>query len=443
MCFVFAKFPRESLKMENCRFFPHCHNGDACKRLHVDFKNYPCVFTLEGRVCSFRQQCLFSHSVLEKANHNMDQRLLLIKDGYTLAVTFQVTSETISLARLKSLDDRHLTKSVAALVFYFKNYEEKLASVFDYYLRNIWELLKVYNPYKWGNGNSSVINLDSFETIVVPILGMLMTDSFIDKMPMPVKNKVFTLLNDSFKLFKFEYYDTMSSIVESGLSEFWNMNNTTRIYYPVVLSELFYPIFKALFVVYESHPKDEWNYVFKNYVVLFKKAESKGMFLAIEKTITDTINNNINKHASILNLPPVATTVYPVKQAQKHLHGYNSKAMVLAKTPVKTIKVVQKHCERMNGNIKKSTPIVAKGYNANKCYDQFTRIKGMIDAADLGIKDEFKNLLKRENENLSNADNTLFKKYKYLELSAEKYLHDVEKAKKIFMDDYTKYIAKK
>ena len=456
MRLIFKFLLLASSGMEHCKFYPNCTRNN-CRKLHIDLKEYPCAYIEK---CKFRNSCLFSHDrSLMYNNRAMDfeKRLSLLKGGYQVVVAFEINSNVIALSRINPLDPQQLyftSQYLATMLFYFKYYNRELALVFDAYLPSFSKILtnhKKAKPFKFLQKTGDTC---CFETVILPLLGILTTDSFICYMHAETADQVYNLLSDLFEFLKIDYLIAMTEIVTTGLVYFHSIDRLKSYYYPIVLSELFYPIFKALSMICKYCPSDEWNAVFENFLVLFHKAQNRDMFLVEEQRIINQIYDIVNHHKSTATITAASSSTsvstrlttpensIKIRYIEDIPEPINNFTVELPRSPTSSTKSIRKRSEKMRKSVNRGVQQMMQIENTTRTTEVFSRMKRMIEKMGKDVRLEFDEMVANEDEHISNVDNDKFKQYKYFELSAEKYLFDVEKAKTLFLEDYKKYIEK-
>ena len=465
--------PLDSMKMDFCKRFPNCQEMN-CKKLHINFNEYPCFQNYNSNC--FRNRCAYSHknSKMERYQICLRERITQLQNEYTIGVSFQINSRVVqSLERLNANHGNpHFASSLTTLLFYFTHHQLDLALAFDSYLPFIKTILtsprvQPFTIQRW------LKNTSCFETIVPPLLGILTSDSFIKRMTGPIADQVYNTLADLMDNIENEYFDDVTDIVESGgLHSFHSVAYLQPFYYPIALTEVFYPIFKALSMIPSSCCVDnQWSRTFKKYIDLFRFAQCRNEFSDFERTIIRHIDKIVEGYmpTSVASPscsskltdrveipgqdddgPPLPMTPSPsiskeFSQVSELIESPSNRCKVnfdesskkVSKMPTKSAKLSQKQSEKMSNRIKKGAQATLTLGNKFKCEELFDRIKSKVEKGE-DIQTDFEELLDNESELLLGATDSLIQAYKYLESASMKYLRNLYKEKKSYQRNIEK-----
>eukprot|EP00835_Amoeboradix_gromovi_P004905 NODE_416_length_9017_cov_0.133326.p1 type:complete len:1886 gc:universal NODE_416_length_9017_cov_0.133326:185-5842(+) len=283
-------------KLKNCFEFQKsnkCTRGDNCGYIHENLKHLVCLELKRSGNCRFNDKCKFSHDLDGEDNNTttseskFEKRLNFIyKAGYGWENLKVVTV----YRALKEINDlKKISSFVTAFMYIMENHTDKL-------IRNLYEYMDAIKQVLDRNVSADkAAGLSCFQTTVVPLLGLFCSKKFESSALLGEKIKVFALLEGLVNRFDTTYHDALSCLINNGLDSYWEDGIFRNCNTPMVLSELFYPIFKVLAKIEEHclnarlNDSDVWTAINKKYISLFKQAEDKHLFDFREEIIVNQI----------------------------------------------------------------------------------------------------------------------------------------------------------
>ena len=270
-----------------------CKQGVNCKFVHENLKSKVCGAFRKNR-CDYGVNCKFSHDLSDLPNENeigksaLELRLDFIDvNGYGWN-DMKVVTVYKGNKDMETLNADNLAIFVTAIMYFNEKHTDLLVRGIDDCLNHINSVL--------DRSVSASAGINSFQTTVIPLLGLFCSRNFESSVLLGKKNIVFGLLEKLADRFDKEYYECMAISVRDGLKDYWLSNRKfNACNTPMVLSELFYPIFKILAKIEENCinvrllDSDKWNAITQKYIKLYRDAESENKFDLREHKICDQI----------------------------------------------------------------------------------------------------------------------------------------------------------